>query len=315
MYGMQKMLFGFFAAPVLAQSATAQSFQMPKPTLTDPVPEGVRVNAPGMVGNYYAASGAGKHPGVLLLGGSEGGLGPGTTRMGKALAADGFDVLHVAYFGAPDQPAKLVDVPLETFDQGLAWLRTRPEVDGERIGIVGGSKGAEAALLYASRTPLIKAVVVGMPSSVVWPGINYAETMQPSWTVGGKAVPFLPYVFGSDYRNIFGAYDNGLKALAEHPDAVIPRREHRRTGDVDRWQGRYPLAFLPDGRTDHGATQGEGVPARGPASGIRGCRARRFRRAGGEDELCLPRPSPASAAAPTATPPRGPMPGRKCWRS
>ena len=222
MYGMQKMLFGFFAALILAQSATAQSFQMPKPTLTDPVPEGVRVNAPGMVGNYYAASGAGKHPGVLLLGGSEGGLGPGTTRMGKALAANGFDVLHVAYFGAPDQPAKLVDVPLETFDQGLAWLRTRPEVDGERIGIVGGSKGAEAALLYASRTPLIKAVVVGMPSSVVWPGINYAETMQPSWTVGGKAVPFLPYVFGSDYRNIFGAYDNGLKALAEHPDAVIP---------------------------------------------------------------------------------------------
>ncbi|MBE7157731.1 MAG: dienelactone hydrolase [Rhodospirillales bacterium] len=219
---MQKLFLGLLAALLFACSAMAQSFQMPKPTLADPAPEGVRVSAPGVVGNYYPASGAGRYPGILLLGGSEGGLGPGTTRMGKALAAHGFDVLHVAYFGAPDEPEKLVDVPLETFDRGLAWLRVRPEVDGERIGIVGGSKGAEAALLYASRTPAIKAVVAGMPSSVVWPGINYAETMQPSWTVGGKPVPFLPYVFGSDDRNLYSVYDNGLKALDQHPDAVIP---------------------------------------------------------------------------------------------
>jgi dienelactone hydrolase len=46
--------------------------------------------------------------------------------------------------------------------------------------------------------------------------------MKPSWTEGGLPLSFLPYAFGSDYRNIYGAYDNGLKALDQHPDAIIP---------------------------------------------------------------------------------------------
>ncbi|MGH7025457.1 MAG: acyl-CoA thioester hydrolase/BAAT C-terminal domain-containing protein [Caulobacteraceae bacterium] len=195
---------------------------IPKPVLTDPGPTGARVNQPGVFGNYFAARGAGRHPAILLLGGSEGGLGLGATREAKALQAQGFSVLDVSYFGAPGQPANLANVPAETFSRAITWLQARPDVAPTHIGIVGGSKGAEAALLAASRDPRIKAVVVGMPSSVVWPGISYTRTMQPSWTEGGQPVPFLPYAFGSDYRNIYGAYDNGLKALAAHPDAVIP---------------------------------------------------------------------------------------------
>lgn len=211
------------AIGLTAPPAGAQAPFMPAPVLSDPAPSGARINQAGVIGNYYPASGEGPRPTVLLLGGSEGGLGLGATRMAKALQASGFDVLHLSFFGAPGQPRQLVDVPLETFAKAVAWLRARPGGRGAGpVAMVGGSKGAEAALLVASRLPAIKAVVAGMPSSVVWPGISYTPEMKASWTADGRPLPFLPYVFGSAYRNIYGAYDNGLKTLAAHPDAAIP---------------------------------------------------------------------------------------------
>lgn len=197
---------------------------MPPIALTDPGTEGVRVNEAGVFGNYFPAASnqGGRHGAVLLLGGSEGGLGLGATRMARALAAHGFNVLQISYFGGPEQPAALVNVPLETFSKGLAWLRARPDVIPDRIALVGGSKGGEAVLLIASREVGIRAVVSGMPSSVSWPGISYTAGMQPGWSVGGVGVPFVPYAFGTDYRNIYGAYEGGLKTLPQHRDAIIP---------------------------------------------------------------------------------------------
>jgi dienelactone hydrolase len=215
---------GMLAAMVVAahgEPTRAQVPGMPQPVITDPGPQGVRVDEAGVYGNFFAPAVGGRHPGILLIGGSEGGLGTGVTRQAKALQADGFAVLNVAYFGWPNGPKALASVPIETFTRAVAWLQAQPGVDRERIGVVGASKGAEAALIVAAADPAIKAVVAGMPSSVAWPGISYTGKMEPSWTIGGKPMPFLPYAFGSDYRNIFGAYDNGLKALGEHPDAVI----------------------------------------------------------------------------------------------
>jgi dienelactone hydrolase len=205
-----------------AAFAVAQAPRMPTPVITDPGPEGVRVDQAGVFGNYFPAPGRGEHPAILLLGGSEGGLGPGAVRQAKALQAHGFGVLELAYFGAPGEPQSLVEVPLSTFSRGLAWLQTQPGVDAARIGLVGGSKGAEAALIVAAREPAIRVVAVGMPSSVTWPGIGVSASFKASWSQDGQALPDLPYAFGSDYRNIFGAYANGLKALDQHQDAIIP---------------------------------------------------------------------------------------------
>jgi len=219
---MKSLIAAWLGTAAMASAASAQIPQMPKPGITDPGSEGVRIDQSGVFANFYAASGPGKHPAILLLGGSEGGLGAGAVRQAKALQAHGFSVLQLAYFGAPGTPETLVDVPLETFRRGIAWLQAQPGVDAARIGLIGGSKGAEAALVVAAREPAIKAVVVGMPSSVMWPGISYTAGMKASWSANGQPLPFLPYAFGSDYRNIYGAYDNGLKALDQHKDAVIP---------------------------------------------------------------------------------------------
>ena len=209
----------------LALGIAAPAFSQPphaKPAPADPAPEGVRIDQDGVLANYFAAPGQGRRPAVIVLGGSEGGLGPGAMRDAKALQAHGFNVLQLAYFGAPGEPDRLADVPLETFTRGLAWLKTRSEVDGERIGLEGGSKGAEAALLFASRSPEIKAVAVGMPSSVVWPGITYSAEVKSSWTADGRPLPFLPYAFDANAKSIYDGYAGGLKALDQHADAIIP---------------------------------------------------------------------------------------------
>jgi dienelactone hydrolase len=197
---------------------------IPPVEMTDPAPNGTRVDQAGVLGNFYSAAGGGAHPGVLLLGGSEGALGTSTTRIARALQAEGFSVLHVAYFRAPGQSPRLALVPLETFDRALAWLSAQSGVDRSRLAMVGGSKGAEAALLVATRHPELRAVVAGMPSSVVWPGVDWERgvTTDSSWSSGGKALPALPYGGPSFSGGRRGIYDRGLAALPAHPDTRIP---------------------------------------------------------------------------------------------
>jgi uncharacterized protein len=196
---------------------------MPAPVVGDPGPDGRRIDSGGVFGNFFAAKAAGRRPAILFIGGSEGGLQPGSGGLLGGLTGAGFDVLYVCYFGCPGTPPHLVSVPLETFDRALAWLEAQPGIDPRRIGIVGGSKGAEAALLVAARHPELRVVVVGMPSSVAWPAISTSSTPTPSWTYRGAPVAFLPYAFASyAKRGIFGLYDDALPTEPQHPDAVIP---------------------------------------------------------------------------------------------
>jgi uncharacterized protein len=64
-------------------------------------------------------------------------------------------------------------------------------VDPERVGILGWSRGAEAALLVASRESLIHAVIAVSPSSFVWVGENFKARPKPAWTLAGKAIPYV----------------------------------------------------------------------------------------------------------------------------
>ncbi len=206
----------------------------PEVVVADPAPEGRRITENGLLANYYPPQRNGKRAGVLLLGGSEGGLSPGVGRMAKALQAKGFAVLQVSYFAAPGQPAKLEFVPLETFDRALEWLKAQPEVDAARIGIVGGSKGAEAALIVATRHPDLRAVVAAMPSSVAWQGIDWNimnMIFNPpggSWNLDGKPIPFLPYAQPKEYGGpVADIYEASLLQLSKHQDAIIPIEKTR----------------------------------------------------------------------------------------
>lgn len=206
--------------------------QPPAPAkIVEAGPTGQRIEAKGIFANYYPAAGAGPHPAILLLGGSEGGLAKDIRAQALLLQAGGYSVLQLAYHNAPGKPAKLKNIPIEDFTRGLDWLKTRPGVDPARLGIVGYSKGAEAGLLVATRYPGIRAIALGMPSSVVWDGMSGENYMlgsfSSSWSEKGEPVPHLAYKGRPDDRGLMAVFEGGLEQLDKNPSAIIPVEKYR----------------------------------------------------------------------------------------
>jgi dienelactone hydrolase len=158
----------------------------------------------GIVGVLATPTGSDPLPGVLLLGGSEGGL---HARDAEVLAAEGFTVLALGYFGMPGLPRGLVEIPLEYVTRALDWLGARSR-DPERLGVAGGSRGGELALLVAAHDTRVRAAVSVVGSGVLTPGIDFGRgtlldilrDAPPSWTIGGAALPFLDHVFPEELR-------------------------------------------------------------------------------------------------------------------
>lgn len=211
---------------------------------------GRRISDDGLIGNYFPGSPGG--PAVLLLGGSVGGLSPEMNRGAIELQKEGFTTLHLSYFRAPGQSARLELIPLEYFDSALRWLRQQPEVDPERVAILGGSKGAEAALLVATRDPRLRAVLAPLPSSVVWPGLGETGSsagVASSWSADGKPLPHLPHRpydagLGGTMADNFAA---SLKSSATHPEAAIEVEKIRGAvflvcGEADQISPSCPMA-------------------------------------------------------------------------
>ena len=187
---------------------------------------GRRITEDGILANYFPARQ--KSAAVLTLTGSVGGLTMNDVAI--ALQSEGFSVLHLSYFRGPGQNPNAELIPLEYFATALTWLRRQPEVDPSRVGIVGVSKGAEAALVVAVRHPELKAIVAALPSSVVWPGIIREPRTGPigsSWSEQGKPLPHLPHAAydASKGGTMADNYAASLKAVSSHPESVIPVEE------------------------------------------------------------------------------------------
>lgn len=194
---------------------------VPPIELVEPGPGGKPIRQPGLAGNFYAGTGAGRRPAILLLGGSEGGLGGAVDGQARLLAREGFAVLALAYYRLPGQPERFELIPLESFSRALDWLKAQNQVDPQRLAIMGTSKGAEAALLVASRRPDVGAVVAAVPSQVVWQGFDWSfkPVKSSSWSEGGKPVPFLPITDVGWDGNVYGP---ALATAPKHPEAAIP---------------------------------------------------------------------------------------------
>ncbi|WP_309117577.1 acyl-CoA thioester hydrolase/BAAT C-terminal domain-containing protein [Saccharothrix sp.] len=165
------------------------------------VPQGLRrteVTENGLVGVLYEPDDGEVHPGVIILGGSEGGMHEDDAAL---LARHGFAALALAYFGVDGLPEDLVDIPLEYVGTAITYLGDR------RIGVVGGSRGGELALLVGATYPRVKAVVSVVGSGVVTqcigPGTRLLEKLgleAASWTHEGRPLPYLPYSVPDELR-------------------------------------------------------------------------------------------------------------------
>jgi dienelactone hydrolase len=147
--------------------------------LTDPC-EGVLV-----------APARGSDIGVLVLAGSSGRV---ERERARILAQHGMTAASIRWFGGPGQSPGICEIPLETFTAAVDFLRLN---GARRIGILGTSKGAEAALLTAVHDPRVDVVVAMSPTSRVrcnvGPGRDGAHRpYRSSWTWREQAVPFVP---------------------------------------------------------------------------------------------------------------------------
>jgi len=129
----------------------------------------------------------GPHPGLLVLGGSEGGI---PLRKAGWLASHGYVALALAYFNYENLPSTLAQIPLEYFGQALTFLAKRPEVIPEQIGVVGTSRGAELALQLSSMYPQIRSVVAYAPADIRYSGCCGRRMVIPAWTWQGKPLDF-----------------------------------------------------------------------------------------------------------------------------
>lgn len=154
-------------------------------------------------------------PVIIALGGSEGD--DAVLDRAGLLASHGFAVLGLPYYSPPrngpngPQPAKFpalpaafAEIPVDRLDAARAWLAEQPEVDATRIALYGISKGAEFALIAATRLPWVRSVVAIAPSDVVWEGwgrgVERGQRASYSWR--GQGLPFVPYVgFDEEFAN------------------------------------------------------------------------------------------------------------------
>jgi dienelactone hydrolase len=128
-----------------------------------------------------------RRPGVLVVGGSEGGM-----PLGKAawLASRGYAALALAYFRYDDLPPLLEGIPLEYFGSALAWMMQRPEILADRIAVVGTSRGGELALELGSVIPQIKAVVAYVPANVRRAACCGNTRVPYAWTWQGQPLAY-----------------------------------------------------------------------------------------------------------------------------
>ncbi|GAB3476870.1 acyl-CoA thioester hydrolase/BAAT C-terminal domain-containing protein [Amycolatopsis cihanbeyliensis] len=216
-----------------------------------------QVHEDGLVGTLCTPVDAVTAPGVLLLGGSEGGLHERDARM---LAAEGFTVLALAYFGGPGLPSGLVRVPLEYFFRALDFLAEQSP-DGERFGVLGGSRGAEAGLLVAAHDRRVGAVVGVVGGGVVTQGIDHRHgdlleilaTPAAPWTLHAEPLPYLPYLVSEELRARVRSGQPVPLTLAFRPPPEDPVELERVSIPVERIRGPVLLLSAGDDRMWPGA--------------------------------------------------------------
>ncbi|MGW9118284.1 acyl-CoA thioester hydrolase/BAAT C-terminal domain-containing protein [Streptomyces sp. NPDC055663] len=130
--------------------------------------------------------------GVLVLSGSSGRIEDERCRI---LAREGMTALSIRWFGGSGQPPGICEVPLETFEPAIEVLRAG---GARRIGVLGTSKGAEAALHLSVLLSGVDAVVALSPTSLTWANVGPGTDGQDrpcrsSWTWRGEPLPFVPY--------------------------------------------------------------------------------------------------------------------------
>ena len=170
---------------------------------------------------------------VVTWGGSDGG--PDYDRAVR-LAGQGYEVLSLFFWGQPNQTPTLANVPLDFFDEVLAWRAEH--VPHGPLTVIGTSRGAELALMLQTKYAEIDNLVVFTPTEYAWQGLDF-RVEQPSWTWRGEPVPYVSFRHSDPGATaaMFGAMllNTPIPLRAQHETAVA--------NDPNAESARIPLVF------------------------------------------------------------------------
>jgi len=133
-------------------------------------------------------------PLIVGLGGSEGGnawAGNHWKKTREEFLQKGYAFLAIGYFGCKGTPTLLDKIAIDEVYNAIAEAKKNAKIDKEKIAVIGGSRGADLALLLGSYYPDISAVVGMSSSHAVFPG-HTLEFTTSCWTFDGKELPFIP---------------------------------------------------------------------------------------------------------------------------
>lgn len=209
--------------------------------MTPSLVDGRTVETGAGPGEYFPALGPEPHPGVLVLHGG-GGAGGYEREYAAMLAEHGYAALCADYFGRPGTPDALQGIPLERFDHAATWLLERDDVGGERVGVVGFSRGGEAALLVGAHFDAIGATVASVPSCYGFPAPSWMEGVEASvasWTLDGEPVPFVDIDRHVDAEDLDVEGDDPLAGSAMAAKLAVERAPDR-----ERERAAIPVAEI-----------------------------------------------------------------------
>lgn len=153
-------------------------------------------------------------PLVVGLGGSEGGNPWASDYWKKTrdqFIEKGYAFLAIGYFGCKGTPDALNKIAIEDVYNAIEMASKNKYVNRNKIAIIGGSRGADLALLIASHYKEIDCVVSIVGSNAVFPGHTDHFTTS-CWTYQNKELPFVPvndeavpFLMKRDLRGTFEA--------------------------------------------------------------------------------------------------------------
>lgn len=151
------------------------------------------LNTPNVDSRLYLGE-SNNQPLIVGLGGSEGGN-AWASNYWKAtrdkFISKGYAFLAIGYFGIKGTPEKLDRISIDRIHDAIVEATKNPKVNKHKIAVIGGSRGADLALLLASYYKDIKCVVGLLPSHVVFPA-NANDFSTSAWTFKGKQLSFVP---------------------------------------------------------------------------------------------------------------------------
>tara|TARA_R110000765_G_scaffold1657_1_gene4359 strand:+ start:38 stop:1009 length:972 start_codon:yes stop_codon:yes gene_type:complete len=149
------------------------------------------INENGIQANYFVKTNTKRSTSIVLIGGGQWG-----DYWGQQFANRGYSGLSLPYTQREGLPKLPEEINLEYFEKALAWLKKQPEVDPNKIIVMGASRNAELALLLASVFPRsISGVVAYAPSAVSWSNtvLPYnSNELKSSWKYKGLDIPYVP---------------------------------------------------------------------------------------------------------------------------